>query len=238
MHSEKNPPLTLVSCVILLSVILSSCSTGIFQTYSGSRLPPSKVACISSTASIRAITQIDSQEVNLSPGFWSLSGPSDLELLPGEHTLTVLLIDQLTIKIWTTIRLRVAANHSYELDRWGNNVVLIDKQDGSFVAPSADPDDVVVRSQEPTLAKSSEVRLLSIDGENFYSILPRFAIRLVPGLHTFIFSYSDIALFKTDVEGSQMTVSVNLEAGCTYMVEPQVDLTKMTWLPKLVRTNR
>ena len=168
------------------------------------------------------------------------TGNSKLTLLPGKHIMTVVF----TTNEERTITFTVEAGKSYELNRWGDNAVLIDlqnkktwseyqkqlykgitdelidKQIKSFVAPTPSTNDVIVRSLEHVPA----VQLISIDNTKYTSTNPGFALRLAPGQHTFEFWVSiSRGFFQQDRYTPETElISVELEPGCTYVIYSRV----------------
>jgi len=223
----------LVVSLCILTII--SCTTGvakIYPAYEGQRRPVGEVAQVFASAFVVAITEIDGKEISLKNDFWA--GPPKVELLPGDHTIKVVVGEDMQSSLVFTVE----ANQRYELTRWGNNAVLtrwIDRWNTPFVAPVPGPNDVIVQS--PNYGMHG-VNLLSVDGDKRSSPVYGFAIRLAPGLHTFILSCKDIGgFFKSTVEseGGGVRISGGLEAGYIYIVEPRIDRDSGMWSPILVK---
>jgi len=223
-----------------------------YQIYEGFRQPINEVAQVSSTNYISEIIDIDGEKkTQIKHNFFS--GGAKLELLPGPHTVTVVFS---THEV-RTIDFTVEAGHSYILDRWGNNVVLIDeqyeetwsesqhklykglndvlidKQIKAFVAPMPGSNDVIVRS----LVRKADVRLVRIDGRFHPRIVSGFAHRLAPGQHTFEL-WCDITrgFFQADfTSAGTLEILGDLEPGCTYVIYIHFDSKSNTWTPILVK---
>lgn len=229
-------------CRIFVSLWIMSywgCSSSLQQIYEGRPLSIGEIAQVSCTNFISEILDIDGDRMtNIKHSFFT--GGSNIALLPGTHTLTVVFPSHEE----RTLTFTVEAGQSYELDRWGDNAVLIDiqnkkmwseyqnqlykgttdelidKQIKSFVAPTPSENDVIVRSLEHNPA----VALISIDNKRNSSINSGFALRLAPGLHTFeIWAGISRGFFQQDLHTPQtIVISDNLEPGCTYVIYSRI----------------
>ncbi|MFC1785564.1 hypothetical protein ACFL0J_08065 [Candidatus Neomarinimicrobiota bacterium] len=224
--------------VIFMSICVMlyyNCTSSQPQVNTNSSSSIQELAQIQCTSSIKEILELDGKEsTDIKRSFYT--GKSKLMLKPGLHTITVVF----TTHEERTITFEVEIGQSYELDRWGDNVVvinmknkktwseyqsqlykglsdeLIDKQIRSYTAPLPGDNESIVRSLEHYPA----VQLISIDNKRYSSINPGFALRLPPGPH--IFEYS-VWISKGFFQSSRYTpetdvISADLEPGCTYVI--------------------
>jgi len=225
--------------ITLLIVLFGGCSSSLPQINEGSFLSNSEIAQVKCTSYIKKIIDLDGKNMTeIKRNLYT--GNSKLTLLPGKHIMTVVF----TTNEERTITFTVEAGKSYELNRWGDNAVLIDlqnkktwseyqkqlykgitdelidKQIKSFIAPTPSTNDVIVRSLEHVPA----VQLISIDNKKYTSTNPGFALRLAPGQHTFEFWVSiSRGFFQQDRYTPETEViSVELEPGCTYVIYSRV----------------
>jgi len=228
------------------------CSSSLQQVYDGPALSTNEIAQVWCTDYIKEIIYIDGKNTT-DIKHSSFTGGPKIALLPGSHTLTAVFATNEE----RTITFTAEAGKSYELDRWGDDAVIIDKkykktwaeyqsklykgmnddllekQIRSFIAPAPGTNDVIVRSLE----HFPDVGIVSIDNKRYSSVHTGFALRLAPGPHTFEF-WVDIARgFFQSSKYSKNTqeISGDLEAGCTYLIYSKADLKTDTWEPVLVK---
>jgi len=229
--------------VTLVGVTTGNAKT--YRAYEGPRRPAHEVALVFATNYISAITEIDGEEVALKFGFWA--GPPEVELLPGDHTITVAFFKS---GVKSSLAFAAEAGQRYELTRWGNNAVLLERtkrRNKPLLAPVPGLNDVIVRSPLVSRAGSDGerivfnnatdgLRLLSIDGESCLSPVYGFAVRLPPGSHTFTLNFKDQGgFFQSSVNSAEpQTIEGDLKAGRAYVVDLRLDQKKKTWSPILV----
>lgn len=222
--------------IILGILAFNGCAAKIHRNYAGPERPQHEVArVLGQKYYVQNVVKIDGKKTQIEHNFFDLGheGSFWLDLLPGAHTITI----AFNSGEERTIDFVAEAGKSYELCRWGDEVVLLNKQDRSFVAPKPSANNVIVRSPEPNHAKRSGVSLKSIDGVIYDTPILGFALRLSPGEHSFGLSFRQVqGFFKPDYESASiLTVSGDLEAGNTYVIEPRQDLEAKIWMPVLVK---
>ncbi len=212
------------------------CAAKIHLSYEGpQRSPQDVVRVLGQMYYVNNVVKIDGQKTQIEHDFFDLGheGSFWLELLPGAHTVTIAFASGEE----RTIAFVGEAGKRYELCRWGDEVVLLHMQDRSFVAPTPSENEVIVRSPEPDHARRSGVGLVWIDDVIYDSPVLGFALRLSPGEHSFGLSFKQVqGFFKSDYKSAEtLTISGDLEPGCTYVVEPRADLEAEVWLPILIK---
>jgi len=231
--------------VFLCSTIFMGCASNVYKHYEGPNLPNWQIAKVVSDHRIKKIISIDGHKVkigNVKIHQYGFPNPVPLMLLPGDHTVSVDLIplneSSSTNKMVRSIEFNVEADHLYELERWGNNLVLIDLRKNTVIAPTPNANDVIVRTRLIN-NRVEGLMLESLDNESCNASHLLFAVRLTPGQHIFELSYRD----RTTTLGSgittiisskyNQTVSGVLEAGSTYEIHHQAN--RNSWRPILVK---
>lgn len=220
--------------IILGILTFYGCAAKVHRAYEGPERPHQEVArVLGQKYYVQNVVKIDGKKTQIEHDFFDLGheGSFWLDLLPGAHTVTVAFASGEE----RTIGFIAEAGKIYELCRWGDEVVLLHMQDRSFVAPTPSANEVIVRSPEPNHASRSGVGLVSIDGVHYSTPVLGFAVRLSPGEHSFGLSFRQVqGFFKPDYKSAgTLTVSGDLEPGCTYVIEPREDLEAEVWLPLL-----
>ncbi|MGD8306740.1 MAG: hypothetical protein PVF17_08815, partial [Ignavibacteria bacterium] len=238
--------------ILLLTLLCWACSSGLQKTYEGDNLSNNEIAQILCTNYIAEIIEIDGKAItDIKHSFFT--GGAEIALLPGKHSLTAVF----STNQERTITFSVEAGKRYELDRWGDDAVLIDiqnketwleswdklyggmneellnKQIKSLVTPIPNPDDVIVRSLE----HNPDVRLVSIDNKKYSSVNTGFALRLPPGKHSFEIRVEITRGFFQANLYSTMTqeISTYFEPGSIYVLYSKADLDNRTWEPVIVK---
>jgi hypothetical protein len=238
--------------LVLCSLLCWNCSGSIHQIYEGQPLSIEEITQVFCSNYISKIIDIDGKiQTRIKHSFFT-GGPK-IALLPGKHTITMVFATNEE----RTITFTAEAGRSYELDRWGDNAVLIDmrfkqtwteyqsklykgrneeliqKRIKSFVAPLPKENSVIVRSLE----HDPDVRLVRVDKKNYSSTNTGFALSMTPGPHSFEL-WVDITrgFFQADYYSKKtQEISADLEPNCTYVIYAEVDTETKIWKPVILK---